>query len=119
MAKSGNPQLDFLSLALRGKKIGFEKVIKMIDAMTATLKQEQSDDDQKKNYCAKEFAAADDKKKGLERSIADSETAVEEAEGAIAELKEEIKALEDGIKALDKSVTEATEQRKEEHTDYS
>jgi len=51
--------------------------------------------------------------------VADSETAIEQAEGAIAELQDEIKALEESIKALDKSVAEATEQRKEEHSDYS
>merc|ERR1711957_540590 len=35
-----NPQLDFLALALRGKKVSFDKVIKMIIDMVATLKQE-------------------------------------------------------------------------------
>merc|ERR1719345_733537 len=86
--------------------------------MTATLQKEQKEDNEKKEYCAAEFDKSDDKKKALEQSVADSETAIEEAEGAIAQLKDEIKALEDGIKALDKSVAEATEQRKEENTDY-
>ena len=40
-------------------------------------------------------------------------------EGAIATLRDEIAGLEAGIKALDKSVAEATEQRKEEHSDYT
>jgi len=43
-----NAKLELLALALRGKKIGFEKVIKMIDDMVATLKVEQGDDDAKK-----------------------------------------------------------------------
>merc|ERR1719252_361325 len=43
--------LDFIALAIQGKKIGFEKVIKMIDDMAATLKTEQQDDDAKKEYC--------------------------------------------------------------------
>ena len=30
-------RIDFIELALHGKKIGFGKVIKMIDAMVATL----------------------------------------------------------------------------------
>merc|ERR1740138_366969 len=38
---------------------------------------------------------------------------------AIATLGEEIKALEEGIVALDKSVAEATDQRKEEHQDFT
>merc|ERR1712046_314677 len=36
-----NPKLEMLMLALKGKKIGFEKVIKMIDDMITTLKVEQ------------------------------------------------------------------------------
>merc|ERR1719217_1980226 len=56
-----SPQLDFIALAIQGKKIGFEKVIKMIDEMVATLKTEQEDDDHKKEYCAKQFDLSDDK----------------------------------------------------------
>jgi septal ring factor EnvC (AmiA/AmiB activator) len=112
-------RLDFIALALRGKKIGFEGVIKMIDEMVATLAQEQKDDDDKKEYCAAEFDSSDDKKKALERSIADLETAIAKTEEAIAGLKDSIAALEAGIKALDKQVAEATEQRKQEHVDFN
>merc|ERR1719269_130668 len=110
--KKAHP-LDFIALALEGKKMGFEKVIKMIDEMAATLKKEQQDDDNKKEYCAAQFDQADDKKKGLERSISDLETAISDAKEGITTTKAEIEALQDGIKALDKSVAEATEQRKE------
>merc|ERR1719253_1569177 len=109
------PQLDFISLAIHNKKIGIEKVIKMIDEMTATLKQDQVDDESKKEYCAIEFDNAEDKKKGLDRSISDLETAIAQGEEGISTLSEEIRALEAGIKALDKAVAEATEQRKEEN----
>merc|ERR1712139_602881 len=104
--------LDFISLALRGKTAGFEKVIKLMDEMVVMLKKEQVDDDNKKEYCEKEFDLADDKKKVVERAISDSEKAITEHE-------EEIEALEAGIAALDKSVAEATEQRKEENADYT
>merc|ERR1719428_1584070 len=57
--------LDFIALAVQGKKIGFEKVIGMIDEMVATPKTEQADDDAKKEYCQKELDSADDKKKSL------------------------------------------------------
>merc|ERR1719162_1188123 len=86
-------QLDFIALAIQGKKIGFEKVIKMIDEMVATLKTEQTDDDHKKEYCAAQFDQADDKKKGLERAKTDLETAIEDAKDGIATLKAEIEAL--------------------------
>merc|ERR1719409_822353 len=99
--RAGRPELNFLALALQGKKVNFSKVLKMIDDMVANLKLEQNDDNDKKEYCNMQFDAADDKKKGLER--------------ANATLANEIKALEEGIVALDKSVAEATEQRKEEN----
>jgi predicted nucleic acid-binding Zn-ribbon protein len=111
--------LDFIALAIRGKKIGFEKVIGMIDEMVATLKTEQTDDNDKKEYCAKQFDVADDKKKTLERSVADLETAIEDGKEGISALKAEIEALEASIKALDKAVAEATEQRKEENEDFT
>merc|ERR1719364_435321 len=117
--KDRRPQLDFIAMAIQGKKIGFDKVIKMIDEMVATLKTEQLDDDHKKEYCAKQFDMADDKKKGLERTVSDLETVIEESKEGIATTKAEIKALEDGIKALDKSVAEATEQRKEENEEFT
>merc|ERR1712224_252954 len=92
-------QLDFISMALRGKKIGFEKVIKMIDDLVAELKQDQVNDDSKKEYCAAEFDQADDKKKVLEKSISDLETAIINSKDGITTTTEEIDALEDAIKA--------------------
>jgi chromosome segregation ATPase len=113
------PALDFIALALHGKKIGFGQVIKMIDDLVAELKKEQQDDDNKKEYCDEQFDLADDKKKVEEKKIADLETAITESEEGIVTTKEQIDALEDGIRALDKNVAEATEQRKEEHEDYT
>jgi chromosome segregation ATPase len=111
-------QLDLIGLALHGKKIGFEKVIGMIDTMVASLKEEQLDDDNKKEYCMTQFDVSDDSKKALERKKSDLEAAIASTEEGIATTTEEIKALTDAIKALDKSVAEATEQRKEENEDY-
>merc|ERR1712008_124122 len=72
------PELDLIALAISGKKVGFEKVIKMIDEMVANLKKEQIDDENKKEYCEKQFDLSEDKKKELELSVSDSETAIEE-----------------------------------------
>merc|ERR1719490_651934 len=116
--KQRRPELKMIALALKGKKIGFDKVIKMIDDMITTLKIEQADDDAKKEYCGVQLDQADDKKKGLERSVSDLETAIENAKEDIAKLGEEIEALKAGIKELDKMVVEATEQRKEENEDF-
>merc|ERR1719498_2322462 len=114
--KSGHkadPRLDLIELAMRGGKMGFGKIIKMIDNLVRDLKAEQTVDDDKKAYCLAEFDKAEDKKKELDLDISDLSKAIADAEETIATLKSEIAALEDGIKKLDKSVAEATETRKE------
>jgi len=116
---SKEPQLEFITLALAGKKIGFEKVLKMVDDMVSELKQEQLDDDTKKNYCNKQFDLSDDKKKELEQNVEDLETSMTEAEDGISTMVSEIKTLKDNTKKLDKSVAEASEGRKEEHEDFT
>merc|ERR1719213_531304 len=103
---------------MRGGKMGFGKIIKMIDELVVDLKAEQGVDDDKKAYCLAELDKAEDKKKGLDLDISDLDKAIEDAKESIATLASEIKALEEGIKKLDKSVAEATSMRKEEHDDY-
>merc|ERR1719335_21807 len=91
----------------------------MIDEMTVLLGKEQEDDDAKKAYCEKEIDTTEDTIKELELKISDLEKATEEAKASVATLTDEIKSLTEGIEALDKSVAEATEQRKEENTEYA
>eukprot|EP00444_Apocalathium_aciculiferum_P041469 CAMPEP_0183551954 /NCGR_PEP_ID=MMETSP0371-20130417/70730_1 /TAXON_ID=268820 /ORGANISM="Peridinium aciculiferum, Strain PAER-2" /LENGTH=730 /DNA_ID=CAMNT_0025756773 /DNA_START=63 /DNA_END=2255 /DNA_ORIENTATION=- len=116
------PHLDLMALTLTGKKGlsagGFDQVIKMCDDMVVMLKQEQLDDEHKKEYCAAQLDVAADTKKGLERSISDTEASIESAKEGVATLTSEIAALEVGIKACDKSVADATEQRQAENSEY-
>jgi chromosome segregation ATPase len=116
--KDDRQKIDFIMLAIRGKTAGFEKVIKLIDEMVALLNEEQLDDDHKKEYCEMQFDFSDDKKKELERTVGKLETAIDDAKEGIAALTSDIAALNEGIVALDKSVAEATEQRKEENSDF-
>merc|ERR1719502_627843 len=116
--KAADPRLDFIALAIRGKKVSFEKVIQMIDEMVALLGKEQVDDDEKLAYCEAELDKAEDNLKELEHTIGDLTTAIEEGKAALATVTEEIEALVQGIKDLDKQVAEATEQRKEENEDF-
>jgi len=111
--------LDLIALALHGKKVGFAKVTAMIDDMVANLKTEQVDDDNKKEYCGKQLDQSDDKKKVLEHAVADQEAAMESTNDKIATVSEEIARLDAAIKALDKAVSEATEQRKQEHKEFT
>jgi len=116
--RKADPRLDLIEMAMHGGKMGFGKIIKMIDNLVIDLKAEQGVDSDKKKYCEAEFDKAEDKKKGLDLDISDLGKAIEDGEESLATLKSEIAALQDGIKALDKSVTEATATRKTEHDDY-
>jgi len=116
--RNADPRLDLLEVALRGGKMGFGKIVKMIDELVALLKKEQADDDAKKEYCLAEIDKAEDAAKVLNLDISDLEKAIADGEESISTLTSEIEALTDGIKALDKEVAEQTEQRKEEHEDF-
>jgi len=117
-SKTDHTRLGFLVLALRGKKVGFETVIKMIDEMVALMKTEQTDDANKKEFCGAQFDSTDDKKKSLTREASDLATAIASAEEGISSSAEDISALAAGVAALDSSVAEATALRKGEHEEY-
>merc|ERR1719506_975034 len=110
-------RLNLIALALKGKKVSFDKVLKMIDDMVTLLGTEQQDDDPKKEYCEGLIDKTEDDLKALELRVSDLGKAIADHKEQIATLTEEIAALEDGIKALDKQVAEATDERKEEHAD--
>jgi len=98
---------------------GFDKVVKMIDDMVATHGREQTDDDKKKDFCIAELNKAEDEETALKGDISDLAADIEEREDAIATLKSEIAGLQQGVQVLDKSVVVATEQRKEEHEEFT
>jgi septal ring factor EnvC (AmiA/AmiB activator) len=114
----GSVGVDLISLALKGKKVSMEKVIKMVDDMVVLLGDEQKADEAKKEQCEKDIDETEDKHKQLNVEIKDLEKATEETKEAIATLGDEIVALTKGIKDLDKQVAEATVNRKEENEDY-
>jgi len=110
--------LDLISLALRGKKISFDKVIKMIDDMVALLGKEQVDDADKKELCEKQIDKAEDDIKVLDTTHSDLDKSIAEGQESIATLTDEIADLTKGLKQLDKDVAEQMDMRKEEHEDY-
>merc|ERR550514_2643420 len=63
---SGDYRLNLIALALKGRKVSFDKVLAMIDDMVALLKKEQVDDDDKKEYCEATIDQTEDKVKELE-----------------------------------------------------
>jgi len=111
-------RIDLIALALRGGKVNFEKVLKMIDDMVSLLGEEQQNDNDKKVYCDKEFDSSEDEQKGLDHAISDLETLIDSTNAAISTITEEISTLEQGVRDVDKRVTEATIARKEAHATY-
>jgi len=116
---AGMAEAQLVQLALRGKKVGFEKITKMMDDMVVLLGKEQDDDDQQKEYCETEFEKSEDEEGALKRKIKGLDTEISEGKDAISGLKDDIATLTQGIADLDKSVQEATETRKEESTKYT
>jgi len=110
--------IDFIVMAMRGKKVSFEKVLKMIDDMVALLGKEQTDDDDKKATCELTFDKLEDKIKELGAGVSSLEVSIAQEEDLIATLTEEIKALAKSIADLDASVADATAQRKAEHAAF-
>jgi len=125
-SRNPSPQMDLmlfslsskLKLVSKGKVQKFDEIIKMVDDMVALLAKDQADDDKHKAFCEEEFDKASDEEAAKTTKVASIESSTDEAEDAIAAVAEEIKGLADSIAALDKSVTVATEQRKEEHAEY-
>jgi len=110
--------VSLIALSLKSKKVDFSVVVKMIDDLVVVLKKEQTDDDQHKTFCEKEFDRKDDTKKDVQRDIEGFESQKNETKGSIESLAEEVATLKAGIVALDQSVAEATENRKKEHEEF-
>jgi hypothetical protein len=110
--------LSLLEAQLKAKKVDFSKITAQIDGMIKVLAAEQQEDDDTKAFCTTEIEKAEGEKADTEEGIAASAALIDEMTESSATLASEIAALQTEIKALDKAVTEATEQRKEEHEDF-
>jgi len=75
--------VDFIEVVFRGGRLGFEQIIRLIDELTAKLKEEQAEDDEKKGRCETEIDKTEDTKKVLQQDISDLETAINDAEESI------------------------------------
>lgn len=116
--KHRDARIDLIALALHGKKVSFDKVLKMIDDMIKLLKKEQYDDDLRQEICHEELDEAEDKLKAAEEKIKNYEKAIKVDKAAIEQADEDQDELKGGIKELDKDVVDATDSRKEEHANY-
>jgi len=113
-------QLKMVMLALKSRNAGgFDKVVQMIDGMIAVLAKEQADADAKKDYCHEELNKSEGEEKVLKTAVQNVETEVAQNEDELAQLKSEITQLQQGIADLDKMVVTSTQQRKQEHEEYT
>ena len=78
--------------ALRGKKVSFDKVIKMVADMVTLLCKEQVDDDSKKDMCEILIDKAEDDMKTFDVTISDLEKSIEDSTREIATITDEIAA---------------------------
>merc|ERR1719281_444269 len=111
-------QLELIELSLKAKKVDFSKILAMIEGMVQVLHEEQKDDDTQKTFCDSDIEKSTREKKDTEEAVAASQAFIEETTAESAATAEEIASLGKEIKALDKAVAEATEQRKEEHSEF-
>ncbi|CAE6925513.1 unnamed protein product, partial [Symbiodinium sp. KB8] len=93
-----HPELNFLALALSGKKADFGKVLDKIDSMVELLANESADDTSKQAYCKKEFREVAEKSKTLDAKIKSLTASVKEKKTAITKLSEDISGLQKGVK---------------------
>merc|ERR1719343_176767 len=114
--KAHDPQLAMLATSV--ELDAFTKVKKAIDGMIAMLKQQQSDELKKSDWCKAEFQSND---------MATSRAGTQQAdlEAKIAKLQSDIKELETGISTDQAQIAEtqldlqkATETRKQENIDF-
>lgn len=111
-----DPQLSILATSVQIDS--FARVKKAIDDMIAMLRQQQSDEVKKSDWCKAELQEN-------EMSTAKEETHREDLEAKLAKLKSEIKALEEAIanakvqiSQLQLNLQRATEERKMENLDF-
>jgi len=114
--RAHDPQLAMLATSV--ELDAFTKVKKAIDGMIAMLKQQQSDELKKSDWCKAEFQSND-------MATSRAETQQTDLEAKIAKLHADIKELETGIAADQAHIAEtqldlqkATETRKQENIDF-
>merc|ERR1719163_1150524 len=107
-----------LRVQLRSGQPSFDNITGMVDDMIVLEEDEQEGDDHQKPWCNGEFEKEDREEKSEKTEIGRLDAEILEETDAIEGLDEEIKALTEEIAGLDKAVAQATETRKEEHTEY-
>jgi hypothetical protein len=111
-------RVNLISMALSGKSVDFTKVIAMIDEMVSLLKQEQTDDENKKTYCLDSIDRAEDEGKSLAIDIKSHKSGIADFSEQLDATGERLDAVSKSIAELDASVAKATKIRQDEHAEF-
>jgi len=114
-----DPRLNLISMNMRSRKVNYNRVTAMVDKMMVLLGKEQTNDDEKKNYCKQELSKSEDDKTTLGQTISDSRKTIANAQDTGKSLAEDIAKIAAGIRALNKEVAQATAMRKNENAAYT
>lgn len=117
-----NPAVALLAMTarqqLKSGKPDFSKIMKMIDDMINTLKEEGENDLKSRDECAENFRNSEQTQKDLTREIKGVQACLEEFSESISQQKEILKKNTDDIATANKCMATATEQRKSDHANY-
>merc|ERR1719379_3184688 len=116
-SKLGAP-LALLEFSLKAKKVDFSKILAQIDGMVKVLGEEQKEDEETKAFCSAELDKSEKTKAFCSAELDKSEASIDEMTEESSTLASEIADLQKEIKVLDEAVAEATEQRKDEHSEF-
>merc|ERR1719331_2003627 len=97
----------------------FDGIKKMVQEMVSNLEMEQDEDDAHYSYCQDELSMKASKRGKLSEELEQLENKIANTQTAIDTTDEEMNGLKAEIAALDKSVTDATEDRKQEHAEFT
>merc|ERR1719313_2930182 len=97
----------------------FDGIKSMVQEMVTNLEMEQDEDDAHYSWCQDELSMKASKRGKLSEELEQLENKIANTQSAIDTTDEEMACLKAEIAALDKSVTDATEDRKQEHAEYT
>lgn len=113
-----DPRVDLIELALSGKDVGFLDICNKIDELMRVLTDEQTMDDERYDYCAKEMKKTLANEVRVKTELSTLQKAVDEGKENMAALTADIKSLNKGISDLDSAVREAEANRRKEKSDF-
>lgn len=113
--------LRLAALAASVRTVGpghFDKILKEIDKMIQTLKDEEKEDIEQRDWCKEEYQTNDLEKSKIKWKIERNEAMITKLEKRIEKLDEQITATVEDIENTEKEIEELEDARKEEHEDF-